>query len=237
MTTLTATMPAKAPRAFMGDSLPTAVSVLVVTARPGQESADLGGLVYAFRRAGASLSLLCLTRGEAVGRNACSTRLEAVRPWEVQMAASILGIRDVGVANYRDGGLHQYPTETLTERIRRSFREHPADVLLVNAPETGDSADIAVARAATAAAMAAGVPVLGRTRPGVTGAWSLDLGGEAELARAIQRSAAAAHLSQADGLPGLIAQMDLLGPAESLRWLLFPQRVPSQRGRDFVVTA
>jgi N-acetylglucosamine malate deacetylase 2 len=235
--TANATMRPALPSLPIGDSLPQAVSVLAVTARPGQESADLGGLVYAFRRAGASLSLLCLTRGEAAGRNASSTRLEAVRPWEVQMAASILGIRDVGVANYRDGGLHQYPTEMLTERIRRMFREHPADVILVNASESGDCADEAVARAATAAAAAAGVPVLARTRPGVTGSWSLDLGGEAELARAIQRSAAAAHLSQSDGLPALIDRMDLLGPRESLRWLLFPQRVPAQSGRDYVATA
>jgi LmbE family N-acetylglucosaminyl deacetylase len=45
--------------------LPRAGSVLVVAARPGRESTDLGGLLYAFRRSGASLALLCLTRGEA----------------------------------------------------------------------------------------------------------------------------------------------------------------------------
>ena len=44
--------------------------MLAVTARPGQESADLGGLLYVFRRSGASLSLLCLTLGEAGGQAA-----------------------------------------------------------------------------------------------------------------------------------------------------------------------
>src|SRR6201986_3142097 len=95
-------------RAFIADSLPSAVRVLAVTARPGQESEDLGGLLYAFRRAGAGLSLLSLTRGEAAGQNSGSGRLEAVRPWETQLAASILGIRGIGVANYRDGELHEY---------------------------------------------------------------------------------------------------------------------------------
>src|ERR1700727_1768894 len=90
-------------RAFTLDSLPRAVSVLAVTARPGQESADLGGVLYAFRRAGASLSLLTLTRGEAAGHNSGTTRLEAIRPWETQLAASILGISGIGVGNYRDG--------------------------------------------------------------------------------------------------------------------------------------
>jgi LmbE family N-acetylglucosaminyl deacetylase len=237
VTITTASARQKHPRASLGDSLPRAVNVLAVTARPGQESADLGGLMYAFRRAGASLSLLCLTRGEGSARNASSTRLEAVRPWEVQMAASILGIRDVGVANYRDGGLHQYPTTELADRISRALRENPADVVLVIAPEAGDTADAAVARAATAAAAAAKVPVVARSRPGVTGAWTLHLGAEAELARAIQRSAAAAHTSQSDALPGLIAELSLLGPAETLRWLLFPQHLPAQYGRDYIAMA
>src|ERR1700761_2747668 len=98
-------------QALIADSLPSAVRVLAVTARPGQESADLGGLVYAFRRAGASLRLLCPTRGgpgraEAGARNAGAARLEAARPREVQLAAAILGIRQVTVASYRDGRLH-----------------------------------------------------------------------------------------------------------------------------------
>src|SRR5215472_15032150 len=102
-----ATHPSSA-RTFIPDLLPRAARVLAVTARPGQESADLGGLLYAFRRSGASLSLLCLTRGEAAARNSGTTRLEAARPWEVQMAAAILGIGQVAVTSYRDGRLHQY---------------------------------------------------------------------------------------------------------------------------------
>jgi len=34
-----------------------------------------------------------LTRGEAAGRNSGTARLEAARPWEVQIAAAILGVR------------------------------------------------------------------------------------------------------------------------------------------------
>jgi LmbE family N-acetylglucosaminyl deacetylase len=54
--------------------------VLVVTARPFQESADLGGLLYAFRRSGASLSLLCLTRGETVTQRGATRVAHACRP-------------------------------------------------------------------------------------------------------------------------------------------------------------
>jgi LmbE family N-acetylglucosaminyl deacetylase len=223
MTTQAATDPHVAP-VFTVDPLPSAVRVLAVTARPGQESADLGGLVYAFRRTGASLSLLCLTRGAAAEWSSGTTRVEATRPWEVQMAASILGIRQVSIADYRDGHLQHYRGSELTGRIQRAV-----DLVLVVAPETGDIGDSAVARAATAAALLTGVPVAARTRPGVTGAWTLHLGADAEVARAIQKSAAAAHTSQADALPELIARLDQLDDAETLRWLVSPARVPGQR--------
>jgi LmbE family N-acetylglucosaminyl deacetylase len=228
MTTETAADPRIA-RAFIADSLPSAVRVLAVTARPGQESADLGGLLYAFRRSGASLSLLCLTGGEAAARSSGAPRLEAARPWEVQMAAAILGIRQVTVASYRDGGLHHYQMSDLSARIQQAVSEYAADMMLVVAPETGDIGDAAVARAATAAALQAGVPAAARTRPGVSGAWILDLGVNAEIARAIQRSAAAAHTSQSEALPALISRVDQLGSVETLRWLVSPARVPAQR--------
>jgi len=218
-----------ADRTFTPGSLPSGVRVLAVTARPGQESADLGGLLYAFRRTGASLSLLCLTRGEAAAQNSGHSRLEAARPWEVQMAASILGVRHVAVASYRDGRLHYYSRPDLAERIRRAIEQYSADLVLVVAPETGDIGDAAVARAATTAALQAGVPVAARTRPGVSGAWMLDLGPDADVARAIQKSAAAAHATQAEALPELISQLNQLGRVETVRWLVSPARIPEQR--------
>src|ERR1700750_343311 len=142
MTTDAATYPGIA-RAFIDDPLPNAVHVLAVTACPGQESADLGGLLYAFRRSGASLSLLCLTRGEAAAGNSGAARLEAARPWGVQMAASILGVGQVPVANYRDGRLHHYHSSELVGRILQAISEYAADLVLVVAPETGDIGDAA----------------------------------------------------------------------------------------------
>src|SRR5712691_7251517 len=69
------------------EPLPWAGVVLAVIARPGQESADLGALLYGFRRHGASLALLCLTRGEASSQNLTCERLETIRPFELQVAA------------------------------------------------------------------------------------------------------------------------------------------------------
>jgi LmbE family N-acetylglucosaminyl deacetylase len=236
MTTVTAATSPRAAGASDGDSLPRAVSLLAVTTRPGQESADLGGLLFAFRRAGASLSLLCLTRGEAAAQNSTVGRLEAVRPRELRLAAAILGIGAVTIANYRDGQLHQHTAADLTGRIHRAIREQSADMLLVIAPEAGDRDDTAVARAATAAGARAGIPVVARTRPGAPGAATIDLSPDADLARAIQKSAAAAHTSQSAALPALIRRLDLLDGWETLRWLLFPQPVPAQRDRDPLAT-
>jgi LmbE family N-acetylglucosaminyl deacetylase len=210
-------------------TLPKAVSVLVVTARPGQESADLGGLLYAFRRAGASLSLLCLTRGEAAAQNSACARLEAIRPWELRLAAAVLGISEVTVASYPDGELHQHPVAELTDRIRRAIRQHTADLLLIVDPEAGNRDDATVARAAEAAVAHAGVPIVAHTRPGAPGAWMIDLGSDSASARAIQKCAAAAHTSQSEALPTLMHRLDRLDGREALRWLHFPQPVPSQR--------
>jgi hypothetical protein len=70
-----------------------------------------------------------------------------------------------------------------------------------------------------------------RTRPGVSGSWTLDLGPDTEVARAIQKSAAA-RASQWEALPELISRLDQFGSVETLRWLLSPVRVPAQYVRS-----
>jgi LmbE family N-acetylglucosaminyl deacetylase len=215
--------------------LPRADSVLVVLARPGQESADLGGLLYAFRRAGTGLALLCLTRGEASRLNSTrAARLETVRPWELQLAAGILGISQVTAASYPDGGLGWRSEAELSGRIGRAIRQYAADLLLIVDPAAGDrdeeaADDAAVAAAAIAAARRADLPVLAHTAGTVPGAWSFDLGADAGTARAIQKAAAAAHESQSSALPRLIRRLDRLGRLEHLRWLVAPawaRRIP-----------
>jgi LmbE family N-acetylglucosaminyl deacetylase len=222
--------------------LPRAGGVLVVLARPGQESADLGGLLYAFRRAGTDLALLSLTRGEASPLNSTwSARLEAVRPWELRLAARILGISQVTVASYPDGGLGWQPEAELAGRIGRAIRQHAADLVLVIDPAAGDADhddavlddaamdDAAVAAAACTAARRAGVPVLARAAGILPGAWVINLSPDGGTARAIQKAAAAAHESQSEALPRLIRRLDRLDSREHLRWLVPPawaQRIP-----------
>jgi LmbE family N-acetylglucosaminyl deacetylase len=161
--------------------------------------------------------------------------LEAVRPWKLQLAASVLGISSVAVASFPDGRLRCYPRAELTERVRRSIRWCCADLLVVVDPEAGDPDEVAVAMAAYTAAAQEGVPVVACTGPGGRGAWMIELGAEAATARAIQKSAVGAHVSQCQGLPELTRRIDLLDGREYLRWLVSPDRTPEhdRAGRRF----
>jgi N-acetylglucosamine malate deacetylase 2 len=208
-----------APPVAAGGPLPPAQNVLAVIARPGQESAVLGGLLYAFRGAGARLALLSLTRGEASPLNSTCWPLEAIRPWELQLAASVLGIASVTVASYPDGGLCRSPVAELAEQVRRVIREQEAELLLVIDPAADAPDDAMVASAARTAAEQAGVPAVACTAPDVPSTWVIDLGAKAAAARAIQRSAAAAHTSQSQALSQVKRRLDMLGDQESLRWL------------------
>src|SRR5215469_380732 len=207
-------------------NLPPARSVLAITSRPGKESVDLGGLLHAFRTSGARVALLCMTRGEASGLNSTSQRLEVLRPSELQLAAGLLGVSSLAVADYPDGELGRYPTLELTERVQRAITEHAPDLLLVVDPAVGDADDAEVACAACLAAESAGLPVAARTWPGARSGWRVGLGSEAAAARAVQRSAAAAHASQADGLPEVHRRLNRLGDEEQLRWLQAPKLGP-----------
>jgi len=228
-----------------GRPLPRAWHVLAVTARPGQESADLGRLLYAFRRRGASVALLSLTRGEASPRNSTCERLEVIRPWELQVAAGLLGISVLMVADYADGGLDRYPAAELAERVRRAIRAHAADLLLVIDPARSEPArdDAAVARAVCAAAEQTGVPVLARMPRAARSGWHVDLGADAAVAdaagadaavaRAVQRAALAAHASQVGARPGTQQRTQRTqqrtqrrqDDREQMRWLVPPRRM------------
>jgi LmbE family N-acetylglucosaminyl deacetylase len=202
--------------------LPRGQRVLAVTARPGQESANLGALLYTFGRSGAQLSLLSLTRGEASELNSTVEPLRSVRPWELRVAATLLGISSVAVADYPDGRLSSCNVSALTERVGRAIAEQSADLILVTDPAESGLDDAVVAMASCAAADNAQLPVLARTVSAVRGGWQVDLGADVAQARAVQRSAVAAHVSQSGALADLAFRLRLLGRSEWLRWLVPP---------------
>jgi N-acetylglucosamine malate deacetylase 2 len=215
-------MPHQARAVAQQNALPRAERVLAVTARPGQESADLGALLYTFGRMGAQVALLSLTKGEASVLNSTVQPLESVRPWELRVAAHLLGVSSVAVADYPDGRLSCCELTALAERVGRAVTDQSADLVLVSDPAESGLDEAMVAMAACEAARTAGVPALARTVSAARGGWQVDLGADAARARAAQRSAVAAHSSQADGLPDLTFRLRLLGHHEWLRWLVAP---------------
>jgi len=199
--------------------VPRVTSLLAVIARPGQESADLGALLYAFRRSGARLAVLSLTRGEASPLNSTIERLETRRLWELQVAAGLLGVTGLAVADYPDGGLARRPAQELAELVGREIRRHAADLVIIIDPATDDSDEAVVAGAVRAAAAQAGVPTVVRMTLGTGAGRVITLGPEARAARTVQRSAAAAHSSQAEALPEVERRLTLMGDHEMVRWL------------------
>jgi LmbE family N-acetylglucosaminyl deacetylase len=161
-----------------------------------------------------------MTRGEASPFNSTSSRLEAVRPWELQLASWLLGISSVAVADYPDGGLSGSPVPDLTDRVQRVIAEHAPDLILVLDPAAGNSDDAQVARAASLAAGPAGVPVAARTTPGASGGWVVELGAETDVAREVQRAAIRAHVSQSETLSEMLSSLDGRSGREHLRWLV-----------------
>ena len=74
MTTTPAIPRPRTPSEARHNSPPRAASVLAVTARPGQESADLGGLLYAFRLAATRLRRSRRTALPAADARCCRAR-------------------------------------------------------------------------------------------------------------------------------------------------------------------
>jgi LmbE family N-acetylglucosaminyl deacetylase len=219
-------------------TLPAAAMVLAVIAHPGQESAELGVVLSAFRLRGAGLAVLCLTRGEESEINSTCERLEVIRPWELQVAAGVLGVSSVTIADYPDGRLSCIPPASLADHILLTVRRTGADLLLVADPAAAAAPDVvAVARAACLAVRHNALAVLARTLPGPGERWPIRLGEDGPAARMRQRHAIDAHSSQCSrltgrtgapdagagpGEPGAPADHDAQEVSELVRWLVPP---------------
>lgn len=214
-------------------ALPSWTSVLAVVAHPDDESFGLGAILDGFVRAGASVSVLCLTRGEASTLGS-GPELRHVRAQELRDAADHLGIESAVLLDYGDGRLSAVPDDILEAEVLRELSVRPAEGLVVFDPSgiTGHPDHTAATRAATAAALCVNLPVLAWTLPkdvadslnvqfdaGFVGHAAVDVDLMVPVERERQRSASLCHTSQAVPGSALWARLEMLGAHEHLRWL------------------
>lgn len=218
--------------------LPPWRSVLVVVAHPDDESFALGALLAAFAEAGARVSVLCLTRGEASTLHGVEGDLTELRADELAAAAEVLGLHDVTLLAYPDGRLTEVPLDELAAEVLTVARDIGADGV-IGFDLTGVTGHPDHAHATAAAVSAAemlDLPVLGWTVPDTVAAQlraehgaAFDGHSEAEIdltvtvERTLQLKAVGCHPSQA--VPGSVLwrRIELLGDQEHLRWLRSPQ--------------
>lgn len=214
--------------------LPPWRSVLAVVAHPDDESFALGAILAAFAGAGARVSVLCLTRGEASTLHGVAGDLTRLRAAELAAAAAALGLHDVELLAYPDGRLPEIGLDRLAAHVDTVARGVDADGL-IGFDLTGVTGHPDHAHATAAAVLAAetlDLPVLGWTLPGSVARqlreeYGVPFDGHAAseidlvvtVDRTRQRDAVGCHPSQA--VPGSVMwrRLELLGDHEHLRWL------------------
>ena len=217
-----------------GSGLPAWQRVLVVVAHPDDESFALGALLDRFVAAGAEVSVLCLTRGEASTLGGDVQDLPAVRDAELREAAAALGVTRSTLLAHPDGRLSQLDPAVLEADVSSEVATVRPDGILVFDPDagvTGHADHASASLAAIAVARDRGIPALGWVLPAhVADALNAEYGsafaGHApdglvavEVDRARQLRAVRCHASQA--VPGSVLwrRLELLGDVEHVRRL------------------
>jgi LmbE family N-acetylglucosaminyl deacetylase len=216
--------------------LPRWSSVLAVVAHPDDESFGLGAVLDGFARAGAEVSVLCLTHGEASTIHGVSGDLAELRAMELQAAAAELGATRTALRSHRDGDLRSDHVPVVGEIIHEAS-EVSAEGLVVfdSTGITGHPDHIAATSAALEAAARLHLPVLAWTIPttvaerlndefdaALTGQPFAAIDVHLPVTRDRQRRASLAHASQAVPTSVLWRRLELLGDVEYLRWLRRP---------------
>ncbi|WP_412751504.1 PIG-L family deacetylase [Krasilnikovia sp. M28-CT-15] len=223
--------------------MPAWHSVLAVVAHPDDESFGLGAVLSAFAAHGATVSVLCLTHGEASTLHGVPGDLTAVRAAELHAAAQALGVDTVELLDHPDGRLATVPPPVLAAQVAATAAQVAADGLVVFDPGgvTGHPDHRAATAAALSAAARAVLPVLGWTLPArvaqilnaeygaaFTGHQSDQIDLTVPVDRTRQFDAVHRHPSQA--VPGSVLwrRLELLANIEYLRWL--PERRQHEGG-------
>jgi len=144
-------------------------TLMAVLAHPDDESLGVGGTLAKYAAEGAAVSLLTATLGDA-GRyrghapdhplHPGPAALAKIREEELRAAASVLGVREVSLLDYRDQQLDRVkPREAVASIVGHLRRVRP-DVVVTFGPDGayGHPDHVAISQFTTAATVAAADP-------------------------------------------------------------------------------
>ena len=141
--------------------------LMAVLAHPDDESLGIGGTLAKYASEGVEVFLLTATRGDGGryrgyrgddARHPGAEALAVIRESELRAAASVLGIHDVALLDYRDQQLDRADPRRAIGDIAAHLRRVRPDVVVTFAPDGayGHPDHIAISQFTTAAIVAAG---------------------------------------------------------------------------------
>ncbi len=147
----------------------SAPRLLAVLAHPDDESLGFGGTLAKYSAEGVEVFLLTATRGDGgryrglragEGEHPGPAALAAIRETELRAAASVLGVREVSVLDYRDQHVDAADPPSAIAAIAGHLRRLRPDVVVTFGPDGGygHPDHIAVSQFTTAAIVTAADP-------------------------------------------------------------------------------
>ncbi len=197
-------------------------------AHPDDESFGLGAVLAALVAEDCKVSVLCFTHGEASTLGA-AVDLGEIRAAELREAASELGIDEVHLLDYPDGGLSSVDAALLVHHIAEHLESVDLLVAFERGGVTGHPDHQAATRAAIEVATNRSLPLIEWGVPTDVAAalrnefgvpfTTIDPTSYETIAvdRTRQHRAIARHASQATDNPVLIRRLALLGDTETIR--------------------
>ena len=138
------------------------LTLLAVLAHPDDESLGFGGTLARYAAEGVGTYLVTATRGErgrfgSLGKSGDPVEVGRVREGELRAAAAMLGVREVSILSFPDGGVDAVPAAIAIRAIASHIRRIQPHVIVTFGPDGayGHPDHIAVSQFTTAAAVCA----------------------------------------------------------------------------------